>query len=86
MLLEGTAIYAYIIMYGNYAGKTMCCLVHLHLEDVLGHLQTEWHVQETVTATMGILLGQVGRFLIKVYAQEASLASSLLKQVAPLSQ
>ena len=38
MLLWGITIDAYIIMYGNNAGKTVCCLIHLYLNDVLGHL------------------------------------------------
>ena len=71
MLLGGTAIYAYIIMYDDYAREIVCCLVHVHLKDIQGHLQTEWHAQEMVPAMMGIKHGQVGRFLIEVYAPEA---------------
>ena len=37
MVLGGTAIDAYIIVYCNNAGETVCCLVHLHLKDILGH-------------------------------------------------
>ena len=70
MLLGGMAIYAYIIMNGNNANGRVCYLVHAHLKDVLGHLQTEWHVQEVVPAMVGIECGQVGRLLIKVYAPE----------------
>ena len=57
MLLRGMAVYVYIIMDNNYAGETVCCLVYVHLKDSLGHLQTKWHVQETVTTTMGIKCG-----------------------------
>ena len=80
------AVYTYIIMNGNNTSEMVCFLVHAHLKDILGHLQTKWHVQEAVTAMMGIEHGQVGRFLIKVFSPEASLVSSLLKKVAPLSQ
>ena len=59
MLLRGMTIDAYIIMYGNNAGETVCCLVHLHLKHVLGHLQTEWHMQEPVSAMMCIESGQI---------------------------
>ena len=44
---------------------------HSHLKDVLGHLQTKWHAQEPVPATVGIKHGQVGRSIIKLYAPEA---------------
>ena len=71
MLPGGIAIYAYIVMYVNYAGETVCCLVHSHLKDDLGHLQTKCHVQEIVPPKMGIECGQVGRFLIEVYVPEA---------------
>ena len=37
----------------------VCCLVHLHLEDVLRHLQAEWHMQEPISAMMGIESGQI---------------------------
>ena len=38
MLLRGMTIDAYIVMYGNNARETVCCLVHSHLKDILGHL------------------------------------------------
>ena len=28
------------------------CLVHLHLKDVLGHLQPEWHMQKPIPTMM----------------------------------
>ena len=59
MVLGGTAIDAYIIMYHDYAGEMLCCLVHLHLKDVLGHFQPERHMQEPVSAMMGIECGQI---------------------------
>ena len=71
MPLRGMAVYTYIIMYGDYAREMVCCLVHAHLKDILGHLQTKWHVQETVPAMMSIKHSQLGRFLIEVYAPEA---------------
>ena len=77
MLLGSVAIYAYIVMNGNNAMETVCCQVHVHLKDILGHLQTEWHAQEAVPAMMGIECGQVGRFLITMYAPEAILSAQL---------
>ena len=59
MVLRGMAIYTYIIVYCNYAGETICGLVHSHLKDILGHLQTERPIQEPVSTTMGIEHGQV---------------------------
>ena len=59
MLLGVMTIYAYIIMNDNYAQQMVCCLVHLHLKDVLGHLQSEWHMQETIPTMMHIKLGEV---------------------------
>ena len=53
MLLWDIAVYAHIIMYGNNAGEIVCYLVHVHLKDLLGHLQTERHVQEPVPAMVG---------------------------------
>ena len=66
MLLRGTATYAYIVMYGDNTGRTVHYLVHVHLRDVLGHLQTEGHAQEPVPAMVGVECGQVGRLLIDV--------------------
>ena len=57
MDLGGMAVDAYIIMNGNYSWKTVCYLVHSHLKDVLGHLQSEWHVQEPVSTMMHVESG-----------------------------
>ena len=73
MLLKGMAMYAYIVMYSNNTGETVCCLVHVHLKDILGHVQIEWHVQEMV----GTECHQVERFLIKVDAPETILSIQL---------
>ena len=62
MVLGGTAIDAYIIVYCNNAGETVCCLVHLHLKDILGHPKTEGHMQKPVSAMMCIESGQIQRF------------------------
>ena len=77
ILLRGMAVYAYIIMNSNNVGEAVCCHGHLHLKYILGHLQTEWHAQEAVPAIMGIEHGQVGKFLIMVYAAEAVLSIQL---------
>ena len=77
MLFRDTAVYAYIIMNGNNPGEMVCCLVHAHLKDILGHLQTEWHVEEVVPAMVGVEHGQLGRLLIEVYAPEAILCFQL---------
>ena len=74
MLLGGTAVNTYIIVYHGYAREMVCCLVHLHLKDILGHLQTKWHMQELVPTMMGIKCGQVQRLLIEVNAPEAVLS------------
>ena len=67
------AIYTYIVMYGDFARETGSFLVYAHLKDVLGHLQTKWHVQEMVPAILDIKHGQVERFLIEMYASEVIL-------------
>ena len=59
MLFWGIAIDTYIIVYHNYAREMVCCLVHLHLKDVLGHLQDKWYMLESVSAMMGIKGGQI---------------------------
>ena len=59
MVLRGTAVDAYIIIYCDYAKQKVCCLVHLHLKDVLGHFQTKGHMQEPVSAMMHIKCGQI---------------------------
>ena len=55
-------------MYGNNAGEMVRYLVHAHLKDVLGPLQTKGHAQEPVPAILGTECGQVGRLLIEMYA------------------
>ena len=55
----GMALYTYIIKDGDNAQETVHYLVHVHLEDILGHLQAEWHVQKPVPATVGVKGGQV---------------------------
>ena len=59
MLLRSVAVDAYLIMYGNNAREMVCCLVHVHLKDVLRHLQAEKHVQEPTPAMLHIEGGQV---------------------------
>ena len=59
MVLRGTAVDAYIIMYWDNARDMVCFLVHSHLKDVLGHLQTRGHKQEPISAMMGIESGQI---------------------------
>ena len=59
MLFRSMAINAYIIMDGNNARKVVCHLVHVHLKDVLGHLQTEEHVQEPISTMMDVKGDQV---------------------------
>ena len=41
MVLRGTAVDAYIIVYHNNARETVCCLVHSHLKNHLGYFQTK---------------------------------------------
>ena len=59
MVLGGAAIDTYIVMYCNNARETVCCLVHLHLNDILEQFQTERHTKEPVSAMMGIEHGQI---------------------------
>ena len=54
MLLGHSAIDAYIIMDHNDIGEAVCHLVHVHLENVLGHLKNNWHAQEPVSSTVGV--------------------------------
>ena len=51
----------------------VCCLVHSHLKDILGHLQPEWHMQEPVPTTMCVKHGEILRFLFQVDAPVAIL-------------
>ena len=74
IVLRGIIICAYIIMYHDYARETVCGLVHLHQKDILRHLQTEWYMQEPVSAMMGIECAQIRRFLIEVDAPDAILS------------
>ena len=59
MLLWGMAVNAYLILCHHYAKETVCCLVHLILKDIPGHLQAKWHIQEPISATTGIKSGQI---------------------------
>ena len=59
MVLGGKAVYAYIIVYCNYAGEMVYGLVHSHLKEVLEHFQTERHMLEPESATVGIECGQI---------------------------
>ena len=59
MLLGGMAIYTYIIFNDDYAWETVCFLFHLHLKDVLGHLQSKWHMQEPIPTMMHLEHGEV---------------------------
>ena len=77
MLFRGMTIDVCIIMNGNNARELVHYLVHAHLKDVLGHPQTEGHVQEPVCAMEGFQGGQVGGFLLEVYAPEAILSIQL---------
>ena len=77
MLLGGMVTDAYIVMYCDYASEMVCCLVHTHLKDVFGHLQTKWHMQELVPAMIVIKGGQVRRLLIEVNTPEATLSIQL---------
>ena len=74
MLFRGMSINMYIIMDGDNAGETVHNLVHAYLKDILEHLQTEEHVQGSITAMVGVKGGQVGRFLTEVYVPEANLS------------
>ena len=73
----------YIIIYGNNARKTVCCLVHLHLKDMSWDiLQTKWHMYEPISAMMHIESGHIQRLLIKVDVPKAIFSmSSFLKEV-----
>ena len=77
MLPCHNVIDAYIIVYCEYARETVCCLVHAHLKDVLGHIQTKCLMPEPVSATVGIKCGQIGRILIEVDAPETVLSLQL---------
>ena len=77
MLFWGMAIDAYIVKYCNNAGEMVCCLVHTHLKDIQGHLQTKWNMQEPVSAMMGIKHCQIQTFFIKVNTPEAILSIQL---------
>ena len=59
MVLGVKAVDTYIVMYHNNSRETVCCLVHSHLKDTLGHFQTERPMEEPVSATMGIECGQI---------------------------
>ena len=59
MLLRSAAVDAYIIMNDNNAAEMVHYLVHVHLKDILGHLQAERHAQEPVPVMMHVESGQV---------------------------
>ena len=89
MLLWGMAIDAYIIISSCITimlGEMVCCLVHMHLKDILGHPQAKWHIQEPVSATMVLKWLDTKIFSSRWMLQKPSLVSSLLKHVAPLNQ
>ena len=54
MLLWHLVIDTYIIVDHDDTRKAVCHLVHAHLEDILGHLKTKWHVQEPVHSMVGV--------------------------------
>ena len=54
MLLWDMAVSSYIIMDGYDTRKTVSDLVHVHLKDVLAHLQAKGHVQQMVPPSMGV--------------------------------
>ena len=62
----------------------VCCMVHSHLKDILGYLQTEGHMQEMVPAMMHVEVVRYKDFASRWMFQKQSLALSLLKHVAPL--
>ena len=51
MFVRSVALDAYIIVNGDNAGEVHY-VVHMHLKDILGHLQAKRHVQELVPAIM----------------------------------
>ena len=59
MVLRDISVDEYIFMYHDYAREMVCCLVHSHLKDVLGHFHLKRHMQEPVYAMKGIECGQI---------------------------
>ena len=59
MLLSGVAIDANVIVYGNDDRLIVSDLVNVHVENVLGHLQAERHMQELVPSLVGVNCGEV---------------------------
>ena len=59
MVLGDMVVDVSIFVSSNYARELVCGLVHSHLKNVLGHLQTERHRQEPVSVMMGIECGQI---------------------------
>ena len=51
---SGVALDAHVIVDGDDAGKMISDLVHVHLEDVLAHLQAKGNAQEKIPPFVGI--------------------------------
>ena len=64
MVLMGTTIDIDIIINCDNAREMGYCLVHSHMKDALGLLQTEWQMQESVSAMMHVEGSHIQRFLI----------------------
>ena len=85
MYFSCLAIYADVIIYSFDSWEAICYVVHVYLEDVLGHLESKWHVKEAVTSLVCTKCGDIGRRGFQVNAQNTTLALSLEKTVALLS-
>ena len=55
------AVYADVIMYSDDSWEAIGYVFHAHLKDVLGHIESKWHVKETVTSLVSIKCCKVGR-------------------------
>ena len=74
MLLRGLAIDTNVIMDGYDSGEAVGNLVHVHLKDVLGHLQTKGHVQEPVPPFVGLKVMMYEDFSLRWKLQKPLLA------------
>ena len=86
MVLGGTAIDAYIIMYHDNARENVCCLFHSHLKDGLGHFRPKGIYRNLYLPQSVLNVVRYEDFSSKWIPQKPSLVSSLLKHVAPLRQ
>ena len=86
MILRGLVIDMNIIMDGYDSGWMVSNLVHAHLKDILGHLQTKGHGRNWYLPLWVLKVVRYEDFSLRWTLQKPSLASGFMKVMAPLRQ